>query len=157
MEITRRSNYNLNPRKLGTISLPKPQSGCKWKHTDSPQWFFIRSSIYQFSFEDNGDFAVYDKDCRNVWTPSMPGMRSAEYQSTIPLQVLIIIHNYANVWRINQSNHYPVFGSWGHWTALTAGRFRRCWKEKTAPSNRLKFRVVRTDDFVRIKISWMHR
>ena len=27
----------------------------------------------------------------------MPGRRSAEYQATIPLKFLIIIHNYANV------------------------------------------------------------
>ena len=27
----------------------------------------------------------------------MPGMRSEEYQATIPLELLIIIHNYANV------------------------------------------------------------
>ena len=28
-----------------------------------------------------------------------------------------------------------------HWTALTAGRFRRCWEEKTTRSNRMKFRL----------------
>ena len=27
----------------------------------------------------------------------MPGMRSAEYQASIPLKFFIIIHNYANV------------------------------------------------------------
>ena len=27
----------------------------------------------------------------------MPGMRSTEYQMTIPLKLFIIIHNYANV------------------------------------------------------------
>ena len=27
----------------------------------------------------------------------MPGMRSAEYQATIPLKIFIIIQNYANV------------------------------------------------------------
>ena len=27
----------------------------------------------------------------------MPGMRSAEYQATIPLKFCIIVHNYANV------------------------------------------------------------
>ena len=27
----------------------------------------------------------------------MPGMRSAEYQATIPVKIFIIIHNYANV------------------------------------------------------------
>ena len=39
-------------------------------------------------------------------------------------------------------NHYPVFGLWRrHWTALPAGRFRRCWEEKTTRSNRMKFRL----------------
>ena len=32
---------------------------------------------------------------------SMPGVRSDEYQMTIPLKFLIIIHNHANVWTIN--------------------------------------------------------
>ena len=43
----------------------------------------------------------------------MPGMRSVEYQATIPLKFFMIIHNYAYVKTINQStnqNHYPVFG-----------------------------------------------
>ena len=39
-------------------------------------------------------------------------------------------------------NHYPLSGSeWRHWTALTAGRFRRCWEEKTTRSNRMNFRL----------------
>ena len=33
----------------------------------------------------------------------MPGMRSAEYQSTISLKFFTIIHN-------KNKNHYPVFG-----------------------------------------------
>ena len=47
MEMTRRSNYNLNPRKLLT-----KQSHCQnceaavnEKRTNSPQWSFVRSSI----------------------------------------------------------------------------------------------------------------
>ena len=40
---------------------------------------------------------------------SMPPMRSAEYQPTIPLKFLIIIHNYANVYTINQSKSPPGF------------------------------------------------
>ena len=39
----------------------------------------------------------------------MPGMRSAEYQATIPLKFFIIIHNYANVQTINQSKSLPGF------------------------------------------------
>ena len=39
----------------------------------------------------------------------MPGMRSAEYQATIPLKLFIIIHNYANVKTINQSKSLPGF------------------------------------------------
>ena len=40
---------------------------------------------------------------------SMRPMRSAEYQATIPLKFLIIIHNYANVQTINQSKSLPGF------------------------------------------------
>ena len=40
---------------------------------------------------------------------SMPPMRSAEYQETIPLTFLIIIHNYANIQTINQSKSLPSF------------------------------------------------
>ena len=39
----------------------------------------------------------------------MPSMQSAEYQTTIPLKFLIIAHNYANVWTINQSKSLPGF------------------------------------------------
>ena len=39
----------------------------------------------------------------------MPGMRSAQYQQTIPLNFSIIIHNYANVKTINQSKSLPGF------------------------------------------------
>ena len=40
---------------------------------------------------------------------SMPGVRSAKYQTTVPLKFLIIIHNYANDWTINQSKSPPGF------------------------------------------------
>ena len=40
---------------------------------------------------------------------SMPSMRSAEYQATIPPKVLIIVHNYENVQTINQSKSLPGF------------------------------------------------
>ena len=39
----------------------------------------------------------------------MLGMRSAEYQATIPLKFFIIIRNYANVQTINQSKSPPGF------------------------------------------------
>ena len=39
----------------------------------------------------------------------MPGIRSAEYQATSPLKFFIIIHNYANVYTINQSKSLPGF------------------------------------------------
>ena len=69
------------------------------------------SFVTQFSFEDEGNFAVYDKGCRNVeLQESVPGMRSAEYQTTIPLKFLIIVHNYANkpanVWTIKITTRF---------------------------------------------------
>ena len=46
---------------------------------------------------------------------SMPPMQSAEYQATIPLKFLIIIHNYANVQTINQSKSLT-----GFWVVVTS-------------------------------------
>ena len=43
----------------------------------------------------NFNFAVYDKDYQMFeLQASMPGMRSAEHQTTIPLKFLIIISTY---------------------------------------------------------------
>ena len=39
----------------------------------------------------------------------MPGVRSVEYQATIPLKFFMIIHNYAYVKTINQSKSLPGF------------------------------------------------
>ena len=65
------------------------------------------SFVTQLSFEDKGNFAVYDKGCRNVeLRESVPGMRSAEYQATIPLKFLIIVHNYANAWTIKITTRF---------------------------------------------------
>ena len=50
------------------------------------------------SFEDKGNFSVYDEDCRNFLTP-----REHAFHETRPVKFLIILHNYANVWTINQS------------------------------------------------------
>ena len=67
------------------------------KPTDSPQWFFIRSSnsvsktsraIFLFTIKIIEMFELH---------ASMPPMRSAEYQATIPLKFIIIVHNNANV------------------------------------------------------------
>ena len=40
---------------------------------------------------------------------SIQGMLSAEYQMTISLKFLIIMHNYVNVYTINQSQSPPSF------------------------------------------------
>ena len=70
---------------------------------------------------------------------SIPGMWSAEYQATIPLELCIIKRMFR---QSTNQNHYPVFGKWWrHWTALTTGRSRRCWEEKTTRSNWMKFRL----------------
>ena len=77
----------------------------------------------------------------------MPGMRSAEYQATIPLKFFIIIHNYANVQTINQSKSLPGFrvvvtslDGINGWSIQTLLRGRR--EEKTTRSNRLKFHAT---------------
>ena len=41
----------------------------------------------------------------------MPGMRSAEYQATIPLKFFVIIHIIMRMFtQSTNQNHYPVFG-----------------------------------------------
>ena len=74
---------------------------------------------------------------------SMPPMRSAEYQVTIPLKFLLIIHNYTNHQTINQSKSLPGFqlvvtsldgiNSWLIQTLL---------RGETTRSNRMKFRLM---------------
>ena len=40
----------------------------------------------------------------------LPGMQSADYQTTVLLQFfIIIVHNFVNVWTINQSKSLPGF------------------------------------------------
>ena len=86
---------------------------------------------------------------------SMPPMRSAEYQATIPLKLLIIIHNYANE-TINQSKSLPGFrvvvtsldgiNGWSIQTLL---------RGETTLSNRMKFRRER-DTKLHCDVIWFH-
>ena len=73
----------------------------------------------------------------------MPGMRSAEYQATIPLK---FFHNYTILCKCLDNQPIKITprfsgSEWRHWTASTAGRFRCCWEEKTTRSNRMNFRL----------------
>ena len=52
-------------------------------------------------------------------------------------------------------NRYPLFGWLRHWTALTAGRFRRCLEEKTTRSDRLKFRLLIISLFSGLECSFL--
>ena len=103
MKIARRSNDNIA---VSETSHKQNQCGnhkadLNEKPTDSPQLFFIRSLIQQFSFEEKGSIAVYDTKVKIIELfelhASMPPMRSAEYQAKIPLKFLKIIHNYGNI------------------------------------------------------------
>ena len=71
MKIARKSNDNIavSESSLKQNHCGNHKADLNEKATDPPQWFFIRSSIQHFSFEEKGSFAVYDKDYRNVWTP----------------------------------------------------------------------------------------
>ena len=83
--MARRSNYNIDLRKrriYKTKSLPKPQSGSKLKTYRLSA--MITSFAVQFSIEDKDNFAVYDKDYRNVWTPRK---QSAELSSDNPAKI----------------------------------------------------------------------
>ena len=83
--MARRSNYNIDLRKLRiykTKSLPKPQSGSKLKTYRLSA--MITSFAVQFSIEDKDNFALYDKDYQNVWTPRK---QSAELSSDNPAKI----------------------------------------------------------------------
>ena len=73
VEMVRRSNYDLNLRKP-RINIKKitaePQSGSKWKTCRlSAMILHSQFNLTIHSFEDKSNFAVYNKDCRNFWTP----------------------------------------------------------------------------------------
>ena len=61
--------------------------------------FHSSFKLTSHTFEDEGYFAVQDIDCRHFALQA--SMRSAEYEMTVALKLLIIIHNYANIWTIN--------------------------------------------------------
>ena len=61
VKIARRSNYNIDLRKLRVNKITgrrNHKAALNEKPTDSPQRFFIHSSIKYFSFEDKSNFAV---------------------------------------------------------------------------------------------------
>ena len=73
----------------------------------------------------------------------MPRMRSSKYQATVPLKIFIIkLCKCLDNQPIKITTRFSG-SDWRHWTALTAGRFRRCWEEKTTRSNRMNFRLIR--------------
>ena len=76
--------------------------------------FYSSFNLTSQTFEDKGYFAVHEIDCRHFALQA--SMRSAEYDMTVALKLLIIIHNYANVWTINQSK--SLLGR--YWMALEA-------------------------------------
>ena len=76
--------------------------------------FHSSFNLTSHTFEDEGYFAVHDIDCRHFAFHA--SLRSAEYEKTVALKLLIIIHNYANIWPIIQSKSLLD----RHWTALEA-------------------------------------
>ena len=96
-------------------SLPKPQSGSKWKiYQLSTMTLHSQFNLTIHSFEDKGNFTGYGIKivCIFYFHASIahrPSMWSAEYQTKIPLKFLIIIHDYAIVWALNQSKSLPGF------------------------------------------------
>lgn len=76
--------------------------------------FHSSFNLTSHTFEDEGYFAVYDLDWRHFGFHA--SLRSAEYEMTVALKLLIIIHNYTNIWPINQSK--SLLGR--DWTALEA-------------------------------------
>ena len=72
--------------------------------------FVVQYYLTIRSLEDKGNLLFTIKIVEIIELhASVPSMRSADYKTTVPLQFLIIIHNYANVWTINQSKSLPGF------------------------------------------------
>ena len=103
VKIARRSNYNIDLRKLRVNKITgrrNQKAAPNEKPTDSPQWFFFRSSISISVSQTRAIFLLKIKiKLIEMFElhERMPGRRSAAYQATIPLEFFIIIHNYANV------------------------------------------------------------
>ena len=102
VKIARRSNYNIDLRKLRVNKITGHRNhtaALNEKPTHSPQWFFIRSSI--FSVSKTRAILLFKIKIKLIEVfelhERMPGMQSTEYQATIALKCFIIIHNYANV------------------------------------------------------------
>ena len=99
----RRSNYNNDLRKLRVnkiIGRRNHKAALNEKPSDSPQY---SSFAVQFSIPVAKTRAILLFKIKITLiemfelNERMPGMRSAEYQATIPLKFFIIMHNYANV------------------------------------------------------------
>ena len=92
----------------------KPQSSSKWKtHRLSAVILHLQfNSATQFRRQHQTRavllFTIKITEMFELHA-SMPPMRSAEYQVTIPPNFLIIIHYYVNIWTINQSKSLPGF------------------------------------------------
>ena len=103
MKIARRLNYNIDLRKLRVNKITgrrNHKAALNEKPTDSRNHssFAVQFSIsvsktraillFKIKIKLIEMFELHER---------VPGMRSTEYQATIPLKFFIIIHNYANV------------------------------------------------------------
>ena len=104
MKIVRRSNYNIDLRKLRInkiTSLRNHKAALYMKNLltlPNGSSFSVQFSISVSKTKALLLFKIKIKLIEMFELQErMPGMRSAEYQATIPLKFFIIIHNYANV------------------------------------------------------------
>ena len=101
VKIATRSNYNIDLRKLRVNKIPgrrnhKAAVNLPTLRNDSS--FAVQFSI---SVSKTRAILLFKIKIKLIevfeLNERMPGMRSAEYQMTIPLKFFIIVHNYANV------------------------------------------------------------
>ena len=102
MKIARRSNYNIDLRKL-RINKITAETTKRLQMKNLPTLRNDSSFAVQFSVSVSKTRAIllFKIKIKLIemleLNERMLGMRSAEYQATIPLKFFIIIHNYANV------------------------------------------------------------
>ena len=102
VKIARRSNYNIDLRKLRVNKSPAAETTKGLYMKNLPTLRNDSSFAVQFSISVSKTKAILLFKIKIKLIEMfelherIPGMRSAEYQATIPLKFFIIIHNYAN-------------------------------------------------------------
>ena len=113
IKIARRLNYNIDVRKLHVTKSPAAETIKRLQMKNLPTLRNDSPFAVQFSISVSNRRAIllFKIKIKLIelfeLNERMPGMRSAEYQATIPLKFFIIMQMFR---QSTNQNHYPVFG-----------------------------------------------